>query len=231
VILSHVLWNTGQVLPLDKIAEICNKNNSLVLVDAAQSVGLLPLNLRELGADFYAFTGHKWWCGPAGVGGLYVKPEALEKLAPTFLGWRGVIKDSQGQPIDLLPDGRRYEVGTSAYSLYAGLGEAIALHQQWGTDEERYQQICHNSEYLWRKLTALPHIKCLRTSPPQSGLVSFQFAQHQPHASVKLVQFLESQKIFTRTISHPDCVRATVHYFTLESELDQLVEQVKKFCY
>ncbi|MBE9006908.1 aminotransferase class V-fold PLP-dependent enzyme [Fortiea sp. LEGE XX443] len=229
VILSHVLWNTGQVLPLDKIIEVCRKNNSLILVDAAQSVGLLPLNLSELGVDFYAFTGHKWWCGPAGVGGLYVRPEALEKIAPTFVGWRSVIKDSQGQPIDWCPDGRRYEVGTSAYSFYAGLVEAIALHQQWGTAEERYQQICHNSEYLWRKLSALPQIKCLCTSPPESGLVSFQFTQHHPQASVKLVQFLESQRIFTRTIANPDCIRATVHYFTLESEIDLLVEQIERF--
>ncbi|GBE94044.1 aminotransferase class V-fold PLP-dependent enzyme [Nostoc cycadae] len=229
VILSHVLWNTGQVLPLEKMIEVCRNNNSLVLVDAAQSVGLLPLNLTEVGADFYAFTGHKWWCGPAGVGGLYVKPDALEKLAPTFIGWRGVIKDSQGQPIDLLPDGRRYEVGTSAYSFYAGLLEAIAVHQKWGTAEERYQQICRNSEYLWRKLSALPQIKCLRTSPPESGLISFQFVQHDSQISLKLVQFLETNRIFTRTIAKPDCVRATVHYFTLESEMDELVEQIDKF--
>jgi L-cysteine/cystine lyase len=229
VILSHVLWNTGQVLPLEKIIEVCRNNNSLVLVDAAQSVGLLPLNLTQLGADFYAFTGHKWWCGPAGVGGLYIKPDALEKLAPTFIGWRGVIKDSQGQPIDLFRDGQRYEVGTSAYSFYAGLVEAIALHQQWGTAEERYQQICRNSEYLWHKLSKLPQIKCLRTSPPESGLVSFQFVEHHSQTSAKLVNFLESNKIFTRTIAKPDCIRATVHYFTLESEIDQLVEQIEKF--
>lgn len=62
VILSHVFWNTGQVLPLDKIAEVCRDNHSFLLIDAAQSVGLLPLNLTELGVDFYAFTGHKWLC-------------------------------------------------------------------------------------------------------------------------------------------------------------------------
>jgi len=63
VVLSHVLWNTGQVLPLEKIVETCRNNNTKLMVDAAQSVGLLPLNLTELGVDFYAFTGHKWLCG------------------------------------------------------------------------------------------------------------------------------------------------------------------------
>ncbi|GAX36871.1 aminotransferase class V-fold PLP-dependent enzyme [Nodularia sp. NIES-3585] len=229
VILSHVFWNTGQVLPLDKIVEVCRANNSLVLVDAAQSAGLLSLNLTALGADFYAFTGHKWLCGPEGVGGLYVRPEARENLQPTFIGLRGVVVDSQAQPVNWQPDGRRYEVSTSATPLYAGLTQAIAIHQQWGTSQERYQQICRNSEYLWRKLAQLPNVQCLRTSPPESGIVSFQLTQQEAQVHFKLVQFLESQKILTRTIADPDCIRATVHYLSLESEIDQLIEGVQKF--
>jgi L-cysteine/cystine lyase len=228
VVLSHILWNTGQVLPLDKISELCRNNHSLLLVDAAQSVGVLPLNLTELGVDIYAFTGHKWLCGPAGVGGLYVRPAATASLKPTFLGWRSVSLDSQGQPLDWYADGRRYEVATSDYPLYVGLTEAIAFHQQWGTTATRYQQICRNSEYLWRKLTKLPDVKCLRTSPPNSGLVSFQLTNNQP--SAKLVEFLETQNLFTRKIYHPDCIRACVHYFTLEAEIDQLVEGIARFC-
>lgn len=230
VVLSHILWNTGQVLPLDKIVEVCRNNDVRILVDAAQSVGSMPLNLTELGADFYAFTGHKWLCGPAGVGGLYVRPEARESLKPTFIGWRSFATDSQGKPGDWHPDGRRYEVATSDYPLYAGLREVIALHHEWGTPEEREKEIRRLSEYLWRSLAALPDIKCLRTSPPESGLVSFQLGNSKPQASLQLVKFLESQKLFTRTIADPDCVRACVHYFTLESEIDQLVEEIQRFC-
>lgn len=229
VILSHVFWNTGQVLPLDKIAEVCKNNHSLLLIDAAQSAGLLPLNLTELEVDFYAFTGHKWLCGPAGAGGLYVRTEARESLKPTFIGLNGIVVDSQSQPVDWLPDGRRYEVSTLAYPLYVGLREAIAIHQQWGTSQERYEQICHNSEYLWQQLVALPDVKCLRTSPPESGIVSFQLTQNQPQAHLKLVQFLDSQKILTRTIADPSCIRTSVHYFTLESEIDQLIEAIQSF--
>jgi L-cysteine/cystine lyase len=228
VIISHVLWNTGQVLPLDKIVEVCRNNNSLLLVDAAQSVGALPLNLTALGVDFYAFTGHKWLCGPAGVGGLYVRPEARDSLNPTFIGLRGVIVNSEAKPVNWHPDGRRYEVATSGFPLYAGLKEAIAVHNQWGTAQERYQQILHNSQYLWQSLAALPDIKCLRTSPPDSGIVSFQLT-NQPQANLKLVQFLESQKILLRTIADPICIRASVHYLTLESESDQLVEAIQRF--
>ncbi|KAB8334131.1 aminotransferase class V-fold PLP-dependent enzyme [Scytonema tolypothrichoides VB-61278] len=229
VILSHVLWNTGQVLPIDKIAELCISKSVKLLIDAAQSVGLLPLNLTELKADFYAFTGHKWLCGPGGTGGLYVRPEARDSLKPTFIGWRGVTLDSKGKPVDWQSDGKRYEVATSNYPLYTALREAIATHQQWGTPEERYQQICRNSEYLWRQLQVLPDIKTLRTSPPESGLVSFQLTNQTPSTSRQLVLFLESQKLLTRTIVDPDCVRACVHYLTLESEIDELVEGIQRF--
>jgi L-cysteine/cystine lyase len=236
VVLSHILWNTGQVLPMQKIVQLCRQHAGStvkILVDAAQSVGLLPLNLTELGADFYAFTGHKWWCGPAGVGGLYVQPEARDSLKPTFIGLRGVLKDSQGNPVGWQPDGQRYEVATSAYHQYAGLRAAIATHQQWGNAVERYQRIQDLSQYLWQHLTQLPEITCLRTTPPEAGLVSFQLTSSKREASPtnrQLVEYLETQRLLTRTLLNPDCVRACVHYFTLESEIDQLVEGIQQFC-
>ncbi|MFM7406805.1 MAG: aminotransferase class V-fold PLP-dependent enzyme [Cuspidothrix sp.] len=228
VVLSHVLWNTGQVLPIDQIVPVCKSNNSRLLIDAAQSVGVLPLDLTALGVDFYAFTGHKWLCGPAGVGGLYVHPEARESLHPTYIGLNGVTTNSQAQPTGWQPDGRRYEVSTLSTPLYISLKQAIAIHEQWGTAEARYQQILHNSAYLWQQLNSLPNVKCLKNSPPESGLVSFQITD-QP--SFKLVQFLESQNILTRTIANPNCIRVSVHYLTLTSEIDQLIAAIANtFC-
>ncbi len=229
VVLSHVLWNTGQLLPLSEITEVCHSNQSLLLVDAAQSVGMLPLDLQASGVDFYAFTGHKWLCGPEGVGGLYVKAEVRESLRPTFIGWRSTITNSQARPIGWHPDGQRYEVATSNYPLYSGLKSAIAIHQQWGTAEERYQQICINAEYLWRRLSELPNVTCLRTAPPETGLVPFQVGDNQPQTVIQLVKFLESKGSFVRVIADPYCVRPCVHYFTLESEMDRLVEGVREW--
>lgn len=232
VVLSHLLWNTGQVLPIAEIVSICRDYNNItqpirVLVDAAQSVGCLPLNLTELGADFYAFTGHKWWCGPEGIGGLYVRPEAMASLSPTFIGWRGITADKVGNPTGYKPDARRYEIATSAYPLYAGLRSAIATHQQWGTSQSRYEQICLIAEYLWQRLGELKTVQCLRTSPPEAGLVSFVLTNNQSH--LQLVKFLEQQGFMLRTLLAPDCVRACVHYFTQRAEVDQLVEVIKSY--
>ncbi len=228
VVISHILWSTGQILPQQEIAIACRSQNPQVkiLVDAAQSVGLLPLNLTADAIDFYAFTGHKWWCGPAGLGGLYVRPETLETLHPTFIGWRGIQETSQGQPSGWKPGARRYEVATSAYPLLAGLRQAIAFHHLSGTAQHRNHLIRQNSLLLWQKLTELPQIHCLHQNPPHAGLVSFRL-QNRQHE--QLVHTLEDQNIMVRTIPDLQCIRACVHYFTQPEEIDQLVNAIRNF--
>jgi L-cysteine/cystine lyase len=223
VVFSHVLWNTGQVVPVAEIAAAIRQYPSerpiQILIDAAQSVGLLPLKLDELGVDFYAFTGHKWWCGAEGVGGLYVRPEARASLQPTFIGWRSL---DYGLPnLPLIGDSRQYEVATSAYPLYCGLRAAIATHQAWGNAIDRYSKIVSLATYLWEGLQQIPGITCLSQTAPQSGLVSFQVATRN-HA--KLVQSLEQNNFYLRTIVDPDCIRACTHYFTTTAEIDNLIE-------
>lgn len=230
VVISHVLWNTGQVLPLTEITSICHNYSGtnqqiLVLVDAAQSAGILPLNLVESGVDFYGCTGHKWFCGTSGVGFLYVRKELIQELHPTYIGWRGLILGKQGEVIDFKNDSSKYEIATSAYPLYFGLQTAINIHNQWGNAQQRYEKICQLSSYLWQKLNEVEGIKCLKNSPPESGLVSFYVTKNL--TPTELVKILEAKKIFLRTLANPDCVRACVHYFTLESEIDFLVDTIK----
>lgn len=234
VVVSHILWNTGQVMPLTEISQLCHAQPQpvRVLSDAAQSLGMLPLQLAETGVDFYAFTGHKWCCGPAGLGGLYVSPEAITELAPTFIGWRGITIDKQGQPTGWEPDAKRYEVSTSNVALCSGLRVAIATHNDWQTTEERYFRICQLSSYLWGKLNSLRAVRCLLKSPPESGLVSFQIFQSgncSPLLHQKLVIYLESQQFYLRTLASPSCVRACLHYFTTEAEIDALVDAIEGF--
>ncbi len=230
VVLSHLLWNTGQVLPLKEINQLCHSypaNNQpvRVLVDAAQSVGSLVLNLPALEVDYYAFTGHKWLCGPAGVGGLYIRSEAFAELQPTFIGWRSIDIDNQGQPQNWKENGEKFEVATSAYPEYEGLRSAIATHQEWGTPEQRYETICTLSEYLWLNLNQIPEVTCLKTTPPEAGLVSFQVARVEHE---QLVNCLEEQGFLLRTIADPDCIRACVHYLTIAEEIDSLIAVIKK---
>nr|WP_313898028.1 aminotransferase class V-fold PLP-dependent enzyme [Nodosilinea sp. LEGE 07298] len=231
LVISHIFWNTGQVLPLERIVQVCRDrpNPVLTLVDAAQSVGALPLDLPSSGVDFYAFTGHKWWCGPAGLGGLYVRPEAREHLAPTFIGWRGITTDAAANPTGWKPSGQRYEVATSNYPLLAGLRAAIAYQAEWGSAPQRYQRLVELAQRLWSQLQDLPQIRTVRQSPPDSGLVSFwvlEQGEPSPAWHKRLVDELETQQVYLRTLQAPNCVRACTHYLTLEAEVDELVAAI-----
>ncbi len=230
VLLSHLLWNTGQVLPLAEIMQVCRQYQGeyavQVLVDAAQSAGSLPLNLTELEVDYYAFTGHKWFCGPSGVGGLYVNPQRSQDLQPTYVGWRGIEYGKKGEMKDWKADGTRFEVATSGYPQFEGLRAAIAVHRQAGNSKVRYQQICENSGYLWSKLSKIPQINCLKTTPPEAGLVSFQVDSSFSQASI--VQNLEKEGFFLRMIGNPNCIRACCHYFTSIEEIDQFIKVIEK---
>jgi L-cysteine/cystine lyase len=228
VLVSHLLWNTGQVLPLSEIMKVCRQYSGdypvQVLVDAAQSAGSLSLNLSELDVDYYAFTGHKWFCGPSGVGGLYVNPLLIADLRPTYVGWRGITYGKQGEMTGWKTDGSRFEIATSAYPQFEGLRAAIAVHQSAGNSQERYQQICQNSSYLWEGLKQIPQLTCLKNTPPEAGLVSFEVKNELSQAV--LVQNLEKEGFFVRTIGSPNCIRACCHYFTSPEEIDGLLKKI-----
>jgi L-cysteine/cystine lyase len=132
--------------------------------------------------------------------------------------------DRQGKPVAWKQTGEKYEVATSAYPEYEGLRTAIAIHQSWGTATERYQRICELSQYLWEKLQQIEQINCLKHTPPAAGLVSFQVKgiNHK-----QLVDDLERQQFFLRTIGDPNCIRACVHYLTLPAEIDLLIDTIK----
>ena len=234
VMLSHICWNTGQVLPLKAIVKACRDRQVLVAVDAAQSLGVLPLNLAEIGADFYAATAHKWWCAPLGLGFLYIRPEIFDEIEPVFVGWRGLTAKL---PIpQWRQDGAKFEVASSTYALYESLRLAIAYANSWGNPEQRYTRICQLSQLLWQKLNAMPHIDCVRQVAPESGLVSFKVnrvltnSTIAPMSHAQISKHLETEEVFIRALADPDCLRASVHYLTSIADIERLVSSIEGLC-
>ncbi len=226
VLISHVLWNTGQMLPVAEIATVCRRKNVLLLVDGAQSAGVAACDLgTEFGADFYSVTGHKWTCGPEGAGTFYVAPHALEFIQPTFVGWRGSSMDYKtGQPTGFTAGASRFEVGTGPIPILAGLRNSIAVHQAFGSPPQREELVLKNANRLIEKLSAIDRVECL-LSKAESGLVSFR-VEGANHRDV--VGKLDALKIYVRTIPSPDCIRASVHYFTSDAEIDGLVTAIEE---
>jgi L-cysteine/cystine lyase len=154
----------------------------------------------------------------------------MEQIAPTFIGWRGITTDAAANPTGWKPNGQRFEVATSNYALLGGLRSAIAHQNQWGTSTQRHQRLIALSQRLWTQLQELPQIRPVRHTSPDSGLVSFWVLDNgepSPRWHKQLVDQLETEGIFLRTLQAPNCVRACTHYLTLESEVDELVECIQ----
>jgi len=135
VTIIHASNVTGGIMPLKEIGEIARGNGALFLVDACQSAGSLPIDVKEMGIDLLAFTGHKGMFGPQGVGGLYIR-EGIE-LEPLVQGGTGSNSEHEIQP-DFLPD--RYESGTLNTVAIAGLGAGVEYIVKTGIEKIREEE-------------------------------------------------------------------------------------------
>ena len=226
VVLSHLLWNTGQIMPIAAVAERLHQHprKPYLLVDAAQSFGQIPVAEAAARADIYAFTGHKWACGPEGLGGVALSQRVLEQGQPTLIGWRSLRDESKADLSSADPfhhDSRRFEVATSCVPLMAGLRSSLDLMEQHGNAEARWQRIQTLSSDLWQGLSALAAVSPLLNQPPASGLVSFQISNAP--APADLVQQLGRDGIWIRDLADPSCLRACTHISTSNEEIDRLI--------
>jgi selenocysteine lyase/cysteine desulfurase len=136
VTVSSVAFHNGFAADLDAIGEICARRGVLFCVDAIQSVGVLPMDVRRSKIDFLAADGHKWMCGPEGAAIFYVNSEKLGELDVLEHGWMNV--ERRGKFIDcsdeLLPDGRRFEAGSLNTTGIYGLRASIELLLETGIE-------------------------------------------------------------------------------------------------
>ena len=232
VVLSHLLWNTGQIMPITAVAErlALHPQSPYLLVDAAQSFGQIPVQQAAAAADIYAFTGHKWACGPEGLGGVALSERVLEQGQPTVIGWRSLRDESKADLSSSDPfhhDSRRFEVATSCVPLMAGLRCSLDLLEQEGSSEARLGRILQLSRDLWGTLEQLPGVSPLLEMPPASGLVSFQLSKGP--ACGEVVKQLGSQGLWIRDLADPACLRACTHVTTGGKEIETLVEAIGTF--
>ena len=230
VVLSHLLWNTGQLMPIAAVAAAlqAHPNQPYLLVDAAQTMGQIPVAEAASAADIYAFTGHKWACGPEGLGGVALSERVLAEASPTLIGWRSLQDETKAVVDDPDPfhhDSRRFEVATSCVPLLAGLRHSLQLLEAEGTPQERWARIQECSGRLWEQLESLPSITPLLTGPPIGGLVSFSLERNgQAIPPMEIVKGLGAQQIWIRDLADPVCLRACTHVCTTGDDIEALLQ-------
>ena len=231
VVLSHLLWNTGQIMPIAAVAEQLAQHPRApyLLVDAAQSFGQIPVQEAAAAADIYAFTGHKWACGPEGLGGVALSERVLAEGQPTVIGWRSLQDESKADLSSADPfhhDSRRFEVATSCVPLMAGLRCSLDLLDQ---EDQRKRDWCRSVNAA--VISGAPWSRCrvcvLFSRPPASGLVSFQLSHDAAPAEV--VQQLGQQGLWIRDLADPSCLRACTHVTTTEAETKALTTAIARY--
>jgi L-cysteine/cystine lyase len=227
--LSHIQYCNGQLMPMKEIHKLAHRHGARVLVDGAQSVGHMPVDVVDLDADYYAHTGHKWALGPDGVGALYVKRALLEELEPRFLGGSAASAyDRDGSLAARTDSTMKFNLSTTSSPLIAGFTAALEFIEGIGL-AEIWQHSLALGAYARARLAALSGVKV--TSPLEgpltTGLVAFAVEGIEPR---QVTTYLwEHGQVVCRTLGYPDqAIRLSLHCFNNEHDVDRTVELVER---
>ncbi len=229
VAVTHVSNTLGTVNDVKAIAQVAHDAGAAVLVDGAQAVPHLRVNVRDLGCDFYCFSGHKMF-GPTGIGVLYGKETWLDRLPP-YQGGGGMIDRVRftGTTYGDLP--YKFEAGTPDMAGAVGLQAAIEYMERIGRKSiERYEG--QLAAYTRDRLSSLPRVRILGAEEPKAGVFSFLLGEAHPFDTGSL---LDQLGIAVRTGHHcnqplmdrigiPGTVRASLAFYNSKLDIDRLVE-------
>jgi len=231
--LTHVSNVLGTINPVDKIIQLAHNYNIPVLLDAAQSVQHLPINVQALDCDFLTFSSHKMY-GPTGVGVLYGKENWLDKLPPYQGGGEMIAQVTfEKTTFNELPF--KFEAGTPDYVGSAALAEAIRYIEKWGLENiGKYEE--HLLHYVTEKLMHIEGMQIIGTALHKSSVISFLVAGIHPY---DMGMLLDRLGIAVRTGHHcaqplmnalgiEGTVRASLAFYNTEDEIDALIAGIER---
>jgi len=227
VSLSHALYNTGAILPIEKISKILN-NAIPFFIDSAQTIGCIgEHDVSKLKCNFMSFNGSKWLCGPMGTGLFYCSRKSSELLEPKTIGGESaMIKNDNDLIFKDLPD--KFQTGFRNYVGIVGLESSAKYLLNFGM-----QNIRKKNQYLSNlfreELEKIPKIILYGPEDPneRTSIVSFNI---EGMDSQKIVDKLEKQNIVlaVREIMEKKIVRVSPHFFNTDSEMLQVIDAIKK---
>ncbi|MEP7359158.1 MAG: aminotransferase class V-fold PLP-dependent enzyme, partial [Anaerolineales bacterium] len=228
IAVSFVTCETGTRLPVKAISDWGAEHNVRVLLDGAQVSGAIPIDVRQIGCDFYASNGHKWLSGPKGTGFFYCRRERMGELSPAHVGAGSLEKVdlATGQAEPFLT-GQRFEFGTRAWALQAGLGCSLDWFDSIGWDNV-YRHIAALSGYLKSAILDRPYLKLISPVPfeESSGLVAMVFQDR--NAQEISNELREKSKIYTRVVSHFNVLRIATAHFNNPTDIDTLIHALDR---
>jgi L-cysteine/cystine lyase len=219
--LSHVTWTTGASLDVRAVSQMAHARGIPVLVDGAQSAGAIPIDVKDLGIDFYAIPMQKWLCGPDGTGALYVSHQALNYITSTYVGYWS-IKHEEGLEWELNDNAQRFELGGRQTAALAGQVAILNWLEQFVGYSWMYERIKELHSYAYNALESIAGLAMLTPHPGASGIISFTLEGHDDAEMVK--QLNERHNIYVRNIPSTHALRVSTGFYNTEEEIDTLVK-------
>ena len=218
---SHVFYATGAIQDLRAIGDIAHKHGALFLVDAYQGIGQIPTSLGDSNIDIYVAGPLKWMLGGPGLCYIYVREQLIKQLTPQIAGWFGAREQFSfdNKHFEFRDDARRFELGTPAlHMVHSALGGQEII------DEVTLPRIRERNQYLTELLIDRAHgagfkVRCAPTKEQRSAIVMIALDDAK-----SAVDHLADRGII---VDHrPGHVRVSPHFYNLESELDQVLNEL-----
>jgi cysteine desulfurase/selenocysteine lyase len=233
VSVSHVSNALGTINPVKKMIAMARAKGAKVLLDGAQAVPHVAVDVRDLDCDFYAFSGHKIY-GPTGIGVLYGKQALLEAMPP-YQGGGDMISSVTFEKTTYNKVPHKFEAGTPDIAGVVGLGAAIAYMESIGVDAiaaHEHELLLYGTE----RLEATPGVRMIGTAEKKAGVLSFVLEDIHPH---DIGTILDQEGIAVRTGHHcaqpvmdffciPATVRASLAVYNTKEEIDALIKGIER---
>jgi selenocysteine lyase/cysteine desulfurase len=235
IAMTHMPTNGGLVQPAEAVGEVAREAGVFFLLDATQTIGQIPLDVRRLGCHALAGTSRKYLRGPRGVGVLWVAREWIERLEPPLMEGHAAEWVEPDRYI-IRPDAKRFEVWESNVGARLGFGAAIGYAQALGL-ERIWARVQMLAETLRARLSEVPGVRVHDLGAVRGGIVSFTVrdvdaARVKSVLRTALINVTVSPARGTlldmRARGLREVVRASVHYYNTDEELDRLVAEVAR---
>lgn len=228
VVISHVKYANGFKFDLGAVSEIAHRHGAHLIVDAIQSLGAMPVDVKHDDVDFLSAGCYKWMLGPLGIGYLYVRQEFIEKFEPPFIGW-GSVKPEVFETIDaweirhlnLSETASRFEVGTPSRVSVCGAVAALNLLLNTGIGNIEKCVLRLTDHLIERLMEKGLRLQTSLEPECRSGIVNFLIDNPQERTNK-----LAEKGIIVSAMSHG--IRVSPHFYNTEEEIDKLVEEATK---
>ncbi|MCQ2277721.1 MAG: cysteine desulfurase [Bacteroidales bacterium] len=233
VAVNHVSNTLGTINPVKELVEIAHAHNVPILIDGAQSISHIKVDVQELGCDFYCFSGHKMY-GPMGVGVMYGREELLNEIPP-YQGGGEMIKDVTFDLTTYNELPFKFEAGTPSVGDVLGLGSAIRFMEEIGIEQIHATEddLLH---YAAEQMKEIDGMRFIGTAPNKTSVISFLIGESHPYDVGTL---LDKLGIAVRTGHHctqpimerfgiPGTVRASFAVYNTREEVDLFINALKR---